>query len=88
MCEQDRVGVWACAMPDVALSGAKEARRRIEEEIATARAGSSTLHDLRWEHESLSDFIDDWRGRRARTVARLHTDAWRHRLRWWRFEAG
>ncbi len=70
-------------MPDVALSGVKEARRRIEEEQSRVRVGSSAWHDLQWEHESLSDFIDDWRGERAR--ARLHTDTWRYRLRWWWF---
>ena len=44
-------------MPDVALSGVKEARRRIEEEQSRVRVGSSAWHDLQWEHESLSDFI-------------------------------
>ena len=68
-------------MPDVALSGAKEEMRRVEEELERVRAGSSAWHDLQWEHESLSDFIGDRRGERAR--ARLHADSWRDRLRWW-----
>ena len=59
-------------MPDVALSGAKEARRRIEEEKACVRVGSSAWYDLQMEHESLSDFIDDWRGERARAPAHGH----------------
>ena len=70
-------------MPDVALSGAKAEMRRVEEELASARAGSSAWHDLPWEHESLSNVIDDWRGERARARARLHADTWRDRLRWW-----
>jgi hypothetical protein len=68
-------------MPDVALSGAKEEIRRVEEELARARVGSSAWHDLQWEHESLSNVIDEWRNERAR--ARLHEDTWRDRLRWW-----
>ncbi len=77
------MGGRACAMPDVALSGAKEELRRVEEEQARVRALSSAWYDLQWEHESLSDFIDDGRRARARARARLHADSWRDRLRWW-----
>ena len=70
-------------MPDVSLSAVKEARRRIEAEQACVRVGSMAWYDLQWEHESLSDLVNDWRGESARAHVRLHADTWLDRLRWW-----